>query len=95
MKLQNFVKAGLSVLFALTMTSCQTTGGTTDPGTAVMCDKCKTGWVKRPVLLSLLVRVAAVNADLLTENCAFLHGFGVICLKLARYLLAAGALLAY
>ena len=58
-------------------------------------DATKTGWVKRPVLLSLLVRVAAVNAELLTKNCAFLHGFGVICLKLARYLLAAGALLAY
>ena len=42
------MKAGLSVLFALTMTSCQTTGGTMDPGTAVMCDKCKTVWVKRP-----------------------------------------------
>ena len=30
------------------MTSCQTTGETTDAGYAVMCDKCKTVWVKRP-----------------------------------------------
>jgi len=48
MKLQNLINGGLSVVFALTMTSCQTTGETTDAGSAVMCDKCKTVWVKRP-----------------------------------------------
>ncbi len=55
----------------------------------------KTRWVKRPVLLSLLMRLTALKAELITENCAFLHGFGVICFKLARYLLFIGALLAY
>ena len=48
MKIRNYIISGLSVILALTMTSCQSTGGTQDAGSAVMCDKCKTVWVKRP-----------------------------------------------
>lgn len=55
----------------------------------------KTRWVKRPVLLSLLMRPAALKVELPIGNFNFLHDFGVICLKLARYLLVIGAFLAY
>ena len=55
----------------------------------------KTRWVKPPVLLSLLMRPAALKVELPIGSFTFLHDFGVICLKLARYLLVIGAFLAY
>lgn len=41
-----FLKAGLLFHSTFTITPCQTTGGATDAGTAAMCDKCKTAWVR-------------------------------------------------
>lgn len=40
------LKIAALALVALPMVACQTTSS--DPGKAVMCDKCKTVWVSRP-----------------------------------------------
>ncbi len=49
MKTYTLIKGALFGILALTMVSCQSTGGTQEAGSAVMCDKCKTVWVKRPI----------------------------------------------
>ena len=48
MKLYKLIQGALFGMMALTMVSCQSTGGTQDAGSAVICDKCKTVWVNRP-----------------------------------------------
>lgn len=44
----SILKGAALGLVVLTMASCQSTGNTAADGPAVMCDKCKTVWVKRP-----------------------------------------------
>ncbi len=41
------IKIAILALIALPMVACQTTASA--PGQAVMCDKCKTVWVSRPM----------------------------------------------
>ncbi len=48
MKINKIIQGSLFGILALTMVSCQSTGGTQQAGSAVMCDKCKTVWVKQP-----------------------------------------------
>ena len=48
MKTHTLIQGALFGILALTMVSCQSTGGTQEAGSAEMCDKCKTVWVKRP-----------------------------------------------
>lgn len=48
MKIHTLIQGALFGTLALTMVSCQSTGGTHETGSAVTCDKCKTVWVKRP-----------------------------------------------
>lgn len=48
MKTYKLIQGSLFGILALAMVSCQSTGGNTGASSAVMCDKCKTVWVKQP-----------------------------------------------
>lgn len=46
------LKLASLALIAIPLVACQTSAPS-DPGTAVMCDKCKTVWVNRPITNSV------------------------------------------